>query len=305
LTSICIEPPDLEWVALAVMLRLGAGVVSRPGPEGWDNGPVSPDSSWSLDPSVLLLVGLGAAAYAVRWHAVRRAGRARPAPRWRALAFGAGLLAVLAALVSPLDRLGEQLLVMHMVQHLLLLDVAPVLLILGLTKLILRPATRRLLALERAAGPLAHPAFAVAFYVLAMWTWHVPALYDAAVRHPVIHVLEHMSFAAAGGLYWWHLLSPIRGRSGLSGMGPAVYMASTKVLVGVLGIALAFAPGSFYPYYAHQPHFWGLAPRDDQAAAGMAMALEQSLVMGAALAFLFVRALAESERREQRAERLA
>src|SRR5438270_1130133 len=140
---------------------------------------VSPDSSWSLEPSVLLVVALGAIAYAVRWRAVRRSGAPRAAPGWRALVFGAGLAAILAALVSPVDRLGEQLLVMHMVQHLLLLDVAPVLLILGLTKMILRPATRRLVALERAAGPLGHPAFAVAFYVLAMWTWHLPALYDA------------------------------------------------------------------------------------------------------------------------------
>ena len=266
---------------------------------------MTPDASWSLEPSVLFLVALGAVVYAIRWRAVRRSGLARATPGWRAVVFAAGLVAVLAALVSPVDRLGDQLLVMHMVQHLLLLDVAPVLLILGLTKLILRPATRRLVALERAAGPLAHPGFAVAFYVVAMWTWHVPALYDAAEHNAAVHVLEHLCFAAAGGLYWWHLLSPIRGRSGLRGMGPAVYMASTKVLVGVLGIALAFAPATFYPFYAHQPHYWGLSPHDDQAAAGMVMALEQSLVMGAALAILFVRALAESERQEQRAERLA
>lgn len=266
---------------------------------------MSPDASWSLEPSVLLVVALAAGAYGVRWRRARRSGAMRAAPRWRAALFGAGLVAVLAALVSPVDRLGEHLLVMHMVQHLLLLDVAPVLIILGLTKVILRPATRQLLGLERAAGALGHPAFAVAFYVGAMWLWHVPALYDAAVRHPVVHVLEHICFAAAGGLYWWHLLSPIRRRVGLSGMGPAVYMASTKVLVGVLGIALAFDPAALYPLYAHGPRYWGLSAHDDQAAAGMAMALEQSLVMGAALALLFARALVESERQEQRAERLA
>jgi putative membrane protein len=203
------------------------------------------------------------------------------------------------------DRLSSQLFVMHMVQHVLLLDLAPILMILGLTKVILRPVTRRLTRLERAAGPLAHPAFAVFLYVAVMWTWHIPALYDAALGDPGLHVLEHTCFAWAGGLYWWHLLSPIRSRMRLGGMGPAVYMISTKALVGILGIGLAFGGGLDYAFYSHQPHFWGLSPSDSQAAAGLVMALEQSLVMGLALAVLFWRALAESERDEQRAERLA
>ena len=92
--------------------------------------------------------------------------------------------------------------------------------------------------LERAAGPLAHPVFAIALYVATMGVWHVPAMYDAALEYPVVHVLEHMSFAIAGGLYWWHLLSPIRARRRLGGMGPVVYMLATKVLVGLLGILL-------------------------------------------------------------------
>ena len=66
-----------------------------------------------------------------------------------------------------------------------------------------------------------------------MWLWHVPALYDAALEHPVVHTLEHLTFAAAGLLYWWHLLSPIRSRLRLGGMGPVAYMAVTKVLVGL------------------------------------------------------------------------
>ena len=82
---------------------------------------------------------------------------------------------------------------MHMVQHILLLDIVPILLIVSLTKVILRPATRRLQRLERSAGPLAHPAFAVVLYVGVMWGWHIPALYDAALRHPFVHALEHTS----------------------------------------------------------------------------------------------------------------
>jgi cytochrome c oxidase assembly factor CtaG len=138
-----------------------------------------------------------------------------------------------------------------------------------------------------------------------MLVWHVPAMYDAALEHAGIHVLEHMTFGFAGGLYWWHLLSPIRARKRLGGMGPVVYMLATKVLVGLLGILLAFAPDAIYDFYERQPGYWGLSPGTDQAVGGLIMALEQSIVMGVALVFLFVRALGESERDEQRAEQRA
>jgi cytochrome c oxidase assembly factor CtaG len=138
-----------------------------------------------------------------------------------------------------------------------------------------------------------------------MWGWHVPALYDAALRHPFVHALEHTCFMTAGALYWWHLLSPIRSRARLSGMGPVVYMLSTKLLVGILGIAITFAPDPLYAFYEDRAPIWGLDAGDDQALAGAIMALEQSIVMGIALAWLFVRALAESESDEQRAERYA
>jgi cytochrome c oxidase assembly factor CtaG len=233
---------------------------------------------------------------------VRRWWQVRASP-WRLLSFLSGMTLALLALVSPVDTLGHQLFTMHMVQHLLLLDLAPILALLGLTRVILRPVTRRLMAVEEAAGPIAHPVFAIAVYVAVMWFWHVPALYDAALEHAPVHVLEHMTFGLAGGLYWWHLLSPIRSRRRLGGMGPVVYMVSTKVLVGLLGIGLAFAPEAIYDFYERQPGYWGLTPGDDQAVGGLVMALEQSIVMGVALVFLFVRALQESEREEERAER--
>jgi len=234
--------------------------------------------------------------YVRRWREVN-------ASAGRLLSFLAGMALVLAALVSPVDRLAEQLFFMHMVQHLLLLDLAPILILLGQTRVILRPLTRRLVRLERAAGPLAHPVVAIAVYVSVMWFWHVPALYDAALEHPVAHVLEHVTFAFAGGLYWWYLLSPIRSRQRLGGMGPVMYMVATKLLVGLLGIGLAFAPDAIYDFYEQQARYWGLSPDTDQSVGGLIMATEQSIVMGVALAYLFVRALAESEREQARRER--
>ncbi len=265
---------------------------------------MDPTITWSLEPTVLVGVLALALLYAKAWRRARATDERHPPGVGRLLLFGGGLAAILAALVSPIDGLGDQLMLMHMLQHILILDIAPILLILGLTKVLLRPATRRLQIVEQKAGFLAHPVFAVAAYVGFMWLWHVPAMYDLALRHSAVHALEHVCFAVAGALYWWHVLSPIRGRMRLGGMGPILYMSSTKLLVGALGIVLAFAPTAIYPFYAHHPHYWGLSPREDQNMAGLLMALEQSIVMGIALVVLFIQMLSESEREAQRAERL-
>ena len=215
----------------------------------------------------------------------------------------AGLLVTAIALISPVDRVGEQLAWMHMVQHLLLADIVPILLICAFTRTLLRPVTRRVQRIEQAVGPLAHPVFGVVAYVGAMWIWHIPPLYDAALEHTLLHVLEHLTFAAAGFLYWWHLLSPIRSRFRLGGTGPIMYMASTKILVGVVGIVLAFSPDLLFDAYGSSGERWGLDPLADQHVAGVLMALEQSIVMGIALAWLFVRMLSEADREDERAER--
>jgi len=264
---------------------------------------MSPNESWTFDPGVVVALSVYTAVYLVRWKRARVPGEPHPPSVGRLLVFLSGILVFVVALCSPVDALGDQILAMHMVQHVLLLDVAPVLVILGLTKVLLRPATRRIHWVEQRVGWLAAPLFAVVFYTVAMWTWHVPALYDAAARHSGIHVLEHLTFTLAGFLYWWHLISPVSTRLRREGTTPLVYTLSTKVTVGFLGILLTFAPTVIYPYYEHQPDWWGLTPAADQALAGAIMALEQSIVMGIAVAVLFTRMLAQSERDEQRAER--
>ncbi|MDQ6811157.1 MAG: cytochrome c oxidase assembly protein [Actinomycetota bacterium] len=267
---------------------------------------MSPNLFWTFSPGVLSALAILAGAYLARWRRVRRGSSQRPraeAPAWRMWCWLGSLALVVVALLSPIDALAEQLFFMHMIQHMLLLDLVPILAILGLTKVILRPLTRTVSELERSAGVLAAPVFAVLFYVAVIWIWHIPGAYDLALRRPVVHLLEHLSFLLAGSLYWWHLLSPIRARRRLRGLGPVVYMASTKLLVGALGMGLAFAPAALYPYYIHHAHVWGISAHSDQSIAGLIMAVEQSIVMGIALVVLFVGALSESEREQQRRER--
>jgi putative membrane protein len=262
------------------------------------------DTGWTFAPIVLLALIGYATVYTLRWRRVRqeRDGE-RGAPTIRLVLWWTGIAGLFAALVSPIDRLGEQLATAHMVQHLLIADLVPIAFTLALTKRILRPVTRHVHRIERAAGPFAHPVFGVVAYVGAMWFWHIPTMYDAALNHSAVHTLEHLSFAAAGLLYWWHLLSPIRSRLRLAGIGPILYMGSTKLLVGFLGILLTFSPDVLFHYYEAGGTRWGLDPLEDQHIAGLTMALEQSLVMGVALAYLFIRMISESEAEDQRAER--
>ena len=244
-----------------------------------------------------------------RFRQARRDARTtRGVELWRLGSWLLGLTAMAAALISPIDTLADQVFFLHMIQHVLLLDLVPIFLILALSKVLLRPVARTVLELERGLGVIAHPAFAVVAYAGLMMFWHVPALYDAALRHDTVHVLEHVTFASIGGLYWWHLLSPVRSRE-MTGFSPVIYMLSTKFLVGILGVGITFARKPLYAFYEQGERVWGLSPLEDQALAGAIMALEQSIVMGIALAFLFVRALSESERQNARedaeADRLA
>jgi cytochrome c oxidase assembly factor CtaG len=261
------------------------------------------DAGWTFAPIVLLALAAYLVIYVQRWRVSRREGGPRAAPVGRLVSWVTGIVLLFVALVSPVDRLGEQMASFHMLQHLLLADLVPICLTVGLTKHILRPVTRRIQWIERKAGPFGHPAFGVIAYATGMWVWHIPVMYEAALEHSFIHVLEHLTFAAVGLLYWWHLLSPIRSRLRLGGLGPVLYMASTKIAVGLLGIVLAFSPEVLFDFYETGGTRWGLSALDDQRVAGVLMALEQSLVMGVALVYLFIRMLQESEEEDQRAER--
>src|SRR5262245_26008322 len=143
---------------------------------------VAPDLSWSPSPAVLAGAAIVLALYTRRFAHVRRAASPRvaaDAPLWRLGCFAGAVALALVALVSPLDAMADDLFFAHMLQHVLLLDVVPILAILGLGKVLLRPVTRIVQRVERSAGVLAHPAAAVVAYVAVIWAWHIPAAYDA------------------------------------------------------------------------------------------------------------------------------
>ena len=264
-----------------------------------------PELHWLPDPGVLAPIALLVFVYVRRFRAARREQGGRGAGWPQALAFAAGVFALLLAVASPIDGLGEDYLFSaHMVQHVLLGDIAPALLLLSLSRVIMRPATRRLANLERRLGPLASPWTGLGLWLSLMYLWHVPALYDAALEHPVVHLLEHASFFTAGVCVWWPLIQPVPMRRPLRGFQTVGYIGAAKFGLAALGLYLTWSSSVFYPYYEQVPRIWGLSAVADQNAGGAIMMVEQSVTFVIALVFLFSRMLTQSEVDERRRERL-
>jgi putative membrane protein len=239
---------------------------------------VSPyDFSW--EPVFLGLPAVAAAGYA--WSARRdRPSRARVA------AFTGGLLLIAASLNSPLETIAAHyLLLVHLLQNALIADLAPPLLILGLT-----PAMRA--AVTRAGGrPLAaltRPQVALPLWLVAWYGTHAAGFYDWALRSGWALNVEHAILIVAGFLFWWPLLS---GR--LTTPVALAYLAVAFVGSSFLGLALIFSTTPFYSFYKHTPRLWGLSPSRDQNLGGILMNAEQTLVFLTAIAYFLWRLLDE------------
>jgi putative membrane protein len=261
---------------------------------------------WTFDPAILLALALWTGVYVWRFRRARAETRnGRGAGPRQAAAFAGCILVLLVALVSPIDALGEQYLFsMHMTQHILLGDIAPLLLLLSLSRVIMRPATRRLQNIERRLGPFASPVTFIVLWLGLLYFWHIPALYDAALEHPLVHALEHISFFTAGVLVWWPLIQPVPMRHRLTGLSTFGYIGAAKIGLGALGLFLTWSSSVVYDFYEHVPQVWGLSHVDDQNVGGAIMMVEQSLVLVTTFAILFVRMLLQSEEDERRRERL-
>jgi putative membrane protein len=264
-----------------------------------------PRIEWLTDPAVLAPIALLVVVYVRRFRQARREAGGRGAGSLQAFAFAGAVLALLAALASPLDGLGDQYLFSaHMLQHVLLGDIAPLLLLLSLSRVIMRPLTRRLISVERALGPLAHPLTGLFLWLGLMYLWHAPALYDAALEHPLVHFVEHVSFFTAGVAVWWPLIQPVPMRRRMTGLWPLAYIGTAKFGLAALGLYLTWSSNVLYPFYEGVPRIWGLSAIQDQNAGGAIMMLEQSMTFVVVLASVFVGMLTRSEAEQQRRERL-
>ncbi len=213
----------------------------------------------------------------------------------RTASFLAGCALLVAALVTPLDTLAREYLVWaHLLQNVVLAEWAPLLLVLGVP-----PALAEGLTRSRVVRALTRPYVALPLWVGTYAFWHVPALYDAALRHPSsLLALEHATYVASGLLFWWCVWQDAPHR--LSSMARAGYVVAAFVLSAPLGLVLALVPSPLYDFYAAAPErVWGVSRLEDQQLGGMTMAGEQSLVFFAVFAYWFVRFLDEQERLEE------
>ena len=256
--------------------------------------PLTPDElwyAWNFDlwllGSLLLTHWLYGRGVSRLW---ARAGFGRGISILHVAAFAAGELAVVVALLSPLDALGETLLSAHMVQHGLLIAVAPPLLLLGLPGVAfawaLPAQTSRLLTqswpvrtVYRLSWML-NPVFAAAVHGLAVWIWHVPAIFDAALANSALHTFEHFSFLATALLFWQSLLVARRSVS-TAALGIASAFA-TLLHGGFLGALITFAPHVLFNWYVGRTSSWGLTPIEDQQLAGLIMWVPLGVVYFAA-----------------------
>jgi putative membrane protein len=262
---------------------------------------------WTWEPVTIVLLTASAAVYAIGVRRLwQRAGRGRGIAGWQAAAFVLALCSLALALLSPVAWLSEQLFSAHMTQHEVLVLVSAPLLVFG------QPLFAAMWALprrwrERVARSTKSPPFTgawraltapVSVFVLhatALWIWHIPVLYEAALRNAGIHALEHLSFVVTAALFWW---SMVHGRYGRIGYGvAAVYVFLTAVHSSVLGALMTVAPSVLYGSYAGPASLWRVDPLEDQQLAGLLMWVPSGLLFIVLGLALFAAWLGESGRR--------
>jgi cytochrome c oxidase assembly factor CtaG len=224
-------------------------------------------------------------AYAVR--ATRLAGAGRPLPSWRLACFAAGIAVLAIAIASPLEALAEELIVGHMVQHLLIIDIAALLIVLGLTGPMLQP----LLAVRwlRWIRALSHPIVSFALWAAILYLWHLPALYQAATfDSPLLHAVEHASFFFAGLGIWLSLIGPLPKPAWFGTGAKVVYVVAVRLVGTVLANVLMWSGTPIYPDYEPFQIARGVEPLADQGWAGIVMMFESTAVTVAALTWLFL-----------------
>lgn len=249
---------------------------------------------WTLEPIVLVSLFLVGYLYfrglIVLW---TRAGVNRGVRRWQGVAFAVALLAIVTAIVSPLDEWSKTLFAAHMGQHLVLMLLAAPLFVLGL------PATALIWSLPRSwrhhLPALAHrpliqslrrwgvnPFVAIALHSAVIWLWHTPLLYEAALRHDAVHALEHFTFFGTAVLFWG-IVFQTRGRRS-AGPGIAVFALFALALQGsALGALLTFSASPWYEVHETGALAWGLTTLEDQQLAGLIMWIPSGVVYLAAV----------------------
>ena len=258
--------------------------------------------------SLLPLAGAGPAggivlpALALLWWIPYRArvqslaGGPRAVPGWRRACYASGLIVLALALSPPVDTLADQLLVAHMIEHLLIGDIAALLIVLGLTGPLLAPVLRNPIA-----GRLrvfSHPVVAIVAWAVNFYVWHLPVLYQAALRHDPVHALQHAMFLGFGIAMWMALLGPLPKPSWFSNGAQLGYIVAVRLLGTVLANFMIFSGTVLYPYYRAGDAHWHIGQMADQISAAGVMMVQESILTICLFGWLFLKVAREGEERQ-------
>jgi putative membrane protein len=232
--------------------------------------------------------------YARRAHML--AGGAHAVPAWRQACFYGGLLTILVALLSPVGELSDELLYVHMVEHLLMGDIAALLIVLGLTGPLLAQILR--IRFFDHLRRLTHPLIAFPLWAIDMYVWHLPFFYQAALRHLAVHALEHTMFIALGINMWMCLFGPLPKPRWFGNLAKLGYIVAVRLVGSVLGNVFLWSGTIFYPFYIHGDAVHHISPLADQNIAGAIMMVEESFLTLGLFCWLFLRTAREGEERQ-------
>ena len=248
-----------------------------------------------IDAGAPLLLIVVAAAYALRVRTL--ADRDRPVPLWRQGCFAAGILLLLVSDLPPLSNVAEEIVVAHMVQHLLIGDLAALFIVLGLTGPVLQPMlARRPFSWLRVLG---NPLVALPLWALNLYIWHLSTLYDGVLDSSLLHLAQHAGFFTFGIAMWLPLVGPLPKPAWFGDGAKLVYIIGVRLLEAVLANVLIWSGTVLYPDYAPGEAKWEIGPLADQGAAGNLMMIWTGSVTLGLFGWLFFRAASRSAEKQE------
>jgi cytochrome c oxidase assembly factor CtaG len=260
----------------------------------------TPSLDWSFTPSVLMMLAGQATLYGFLIYLACKDGHWGTDVKLRhPLWFGLGLLWIFIALISPIDALSNTaLLSAHMVQHILLAIVAPACLLLGTPRYWVRYVFE-FRWLKPLLAVAVHPLIVIVIFNAVLWVWHLPALYEGALRDVNLHIVEHMMFLTTGVLLWLPVLHDVPLNRPLSYLGKIAYLFFTMISSSILGAIFTFSQSLIYTFYGNAPLAFGLSPMDDQQLAGAIMWVPGGGLLMAAIMITFAAWLQNEEHKGQ------
>jgi putative membrane protein len=233
--------------------------------------------------------------YTIRTRTLAR--ERRPVAGWRRASFAFGVVLMAAVQVGPADSLADSVLVAHMVQHIVIGDIASLFIVLGLTGPVLQPLLH--MRPTRPLRTLASPAIALVLWAVDLYVWHLPLFYQLAIQHDLVHALEHACMLWFGTLLWLALIGPLPKPAWFTGWGTLIYVIGVRFIGAILANVLIWAQTVFYPVYKSTDASRGLNPLSDQNLAGGVMMIEQIVLTTLLLGWLFYRFAQQDEERQE------